>query len=151
MDVSSFSEIEDKFLDYVNTYVYCNVATVDTKNRPRSRIMHPVWEGSTGWIISWQATLKSKHIANNPHVSLAYFCHDKNYPMYIDCTATWETDRDEMWRVWDYYKVARQPMGFDPEPHFGDIDHEHFGLLKLIPWRIELYTLGKESIIWKTQ
>lgn len=149
MDVSSFSEIEDKFFDAVNQYVYCNLATVDSKNRPRSRIVHPVWEGATGWIISWQATLKSKHIANNPHVSLAYFCHDMGHPIYIECTAKWETERDEMWRVWNYYKVAPQPMGFDPEPHYGDIDHEHFGLLKLTPWRIELYTLGGESIVWK--
>lgn len=148
MNVESFHAIEDRFLVYVNQYVYCNMATIDTQNRPRSRIVHPVWEGSTGWIISWQATLKSKHIANNPYVSLSYFCHDKAYPIYIECTVRWEDNRDEMWRVWEYYKVAPKPMGFDPEPHFGDIDHEHFGLLKLIPWRIELYELVGESTIW---
>lgn len=137
MDVVDFAEIEQQFLDYVNTYVYCNMATVDAKGRPRSRIMHPVWEGAIGWNISWRASLKSKHLVQNPHVSLSYFCHDKSYPIYIDCTAEWVMDRDEMWRVWNYYKVARQPMGFDPEPHYGNIDHEHFGLLKFRPYRIE--------------
>lgn len=106
MNVSSFSDIEEQFLDNVNTYVYCNVATVDTQNRPRSRIIYPVWEGSIGWIISWQATLKSKHIANSPHVSLAYFCHDMNHPMYIECTAEWETDRDETWRVFSPSQIG---------------------------------------------
>ena len=151
MYIADFSEIEEKFLDYVNNYVYCNLATVDSQNRPRSRIMHPVWERSTGWVISWHKTLKFKHIANNPHVSLAYFCHDFNHPVYVECKAEHETDRDEMWRVWEYFKVARKPMGFDPEPQFGDIDHHQFGLLKLIPWRIELYTLGGESIIWENR
>ena len=110
-------------------------------------MMHPVWEDSTGWIISWPATLKSKHLEHNPHVSLAYI-QDRDKPVYIECTAGWVTDRAEQMRVWEFYKTVPPPMGFDPEPHYGSIDHMHFGLLRLIPWRIELYTLRGEAIIW---
>jgi general stress protein 26 len=149
MEVATFAEIETEFLARVSDSVYCNMATVDLKNRPRSRIMHPIWEGAIGWVISWPESLKAAHLRRNPHVSLAYFCHDKNKPVYVDCTAEWLTDRTAQQRVWEFYRTVPPPIGFDPTPHYGSIDHPHFGLLKLIPWRIELYTLGGESIIWR--
>jgi hypothetical protein len=124
------------------------MATVDRHNRPRSRVIHPVWEDSTGWVISWPETPKFRHLAHNPQVSLAYLA-DPYKPVYVDATAEWLTDRAEQMRVWDYYKTVPPPMGFDPEPHYGSIDHHHFGLLRLIPWRIELYTLNGESVIWR--
>ena len=148
MRVATFADLQTEFLERVQQAVYCNMATIDFENRPRSRIVHPVWEESTGWIISWPATPKFKQIERNAHVSLAYI-HDINKPVYVDGTAVWVTDRDEQWRVWHFYKTAPPPMGFDPEPHFGTIDHMHFGLLKIIPWRIELYTLRGEAIIWQ--
>jgi len=50
MEVSSFTEIEAEFTERVQRIVWCNVATIDTLDRPRSRILHPLWEGATGWI-----------------------------------------------------------------------------------------------------
>jgi hypothetical protein len=50
MEVRSFAEIEEGFIRRVHTMVWCNMATVDGKQRPRSRIVHPIWEGQTGWI-----------------------------------------------------------------------------------------------------
>ena len=50
MDVNDFSEIEDEFNARVQRIVWCTVTTVDEEGRPRARILHPVWEGSTGWI-----------------------------------------------------------------------------------------------------
>ncbi|MBI5960834.1 MAG: pyridoxamine 5'-phosphate oxidase family protein [Chloroflexi bacterium] len=148
MDVPTFAEIETEFLQRIRHHVYCTMATIDLKNRPRSRIMHPVWEGAAGWIISWPESPKAKHLQHNPHVSLAYFCHDTTKPVYVECTAGWMTDRTEQQRVWEFYKTVPPPLGFDPTPHYGTIDHPLFGLIKLIPWRIELCTLGGESVIW---
>jgi hypothetical protein len=37
-----------------------------------SRVLHPIWEGSTGWILTHRGSHKSKHLAANPHTSLAY-------------------------------------------------------------------------------
>lgn len=144
VELDSFAEIEAEFLSRVQKAVYCNMATVDRQNRPRSRVMHPVWEGSVGWIISWPETLKSKHLMHNPHVSLAYV-QEPHQPVFVDCTASWVTDRNEQLRVWDYYKVAPPPMGFDPEASYGSINHHYFGLLKLLPWRIELFDLKIEN------
>jgi general stress protein 26 len=145
MEVSSFSEIQEEFLARVSQAVYCSMATVDRQNRPRSRILHPVWEGLTGWVISWPATHKTKHLQHNPYVSLAYICHDIYHPVYVDCTAEWVEDRQEQQRVWAYFQTVPPPLGFDPQPHYGSIDHPHFGLLKLTPWRIELFNLSQSA------
>lgn len=150
MIVSSFHEIQAEFLARVNQAVYCNLATVDANNRPRSRIMHPVWEESIGWIISSPTSPKAQHLQANPYVSLAYI-HDSQNPVYIDGTAEWVTNRDEQGRVWDFYKTVPPPMGFDPEPHYGSIDHVHFGLLKITPTQIMLYTLNQPALIWRQQ
>jgi general stress protein 26 len=148
MRVSTFEELQAEFLGRVSHIVYANMATIDTHDRPRSRIVHPIWEGATGWIVSWPATPKSKHLAHNPHVSLAYI-KDIEKPVYVECTAEWAHDRAEKLRVWNVIKAAPPPMGFDPEPVFGTIDHIHFGLLKLTPSRVELYTLRGDPIIWQ--
>ena len=47
MDVASFSDIEKEFMDRVARIVWCTVTTVDTQDRPRARLLHPIWEGST--------------------------------------------------------------------------------------------------------
>jgi general stress protein 26 len=148
VEVVAFADMQTEFLERVSPMVYASMATVDTKDRPRSRVVHPVWEGSTAWIVSWPETLKSKHLARNPHVSLAYI-KDVQKPVYVECTAEWKNDRAEKLRVWDVIKQTPPPMGFDPEPFWGTVDHVHFGLLKLTPWRIELYTLRGEPIIWR--
>lgn len=128
--------------------VYCSMATIDRRNRPRSRVLHPIWEGSTGWAISWPQSHKAKHLAHNPYVSLAYI-QDKDRPVYVDCVAEWVDDPAEQQRVWNLHKTIPPPLGFDPEPHYGDIHHHFFGLLRFTPWRIELGNLQEEPVIWR--
>src|SRR2546427_2809668 len=41
MDVASFDEIEQEFMERVRGIVWCSVATVDRRGRPRSRILTP--------------------------------------------------------------------------------------------------------------
>lgn len=144
MEVTDFSEIEDEFIRRVHTMVWCNVATVDRLQRPRSRILHPIWEGGTGWIATHRNSYKNTHVAHNPYVSLAYIT-DINKPVYADCTAEWVEDRDQKVRVWDLFKNTPPPLGYDPAIDFVSPDHEKFGLLKLTPWRIALVTFPAES------
>ncbi len=150
MEVSTFSEIQAEFMWRVSQAVYCTMATVDRQSRPRSRILHPIWDGPTGWAISWKDSHKSKHLEVNPYVSLAYiYDHDK--PAYADCRAEWIEADEEKLRIWDLYKNTPPPLGFDPEPHYGDIHHKYFDLLKFMPWRIELANLGGESMVWRNK
>ena len=144
MQVSRFSEIEQEFIKRVHTMIWCNVATVDRRGRPRSRILHPIWEASTGWILTHRNSHKSKHLAHNPYVSLAYIT-DIHKPVYADCVATWVDDITQKQRVWELFRDTPPPLGFDPAQDFVSPEHAKFGLLRLTPWRITLVTFPAES------
>lgn len=144
MKINDFSEIEAEFLQRVHTMVWCNVATVDSRGRPRSRILHPIWEGQTGWIGTHRTSFKSSHLADNPYVSLAYIT-DIMKPVYVDCRAEWVDDQAEKQRIWDLFKNAPPPLGYDPADTFIQPDHPDFGLLKLTPWRIAIVTFPAPS------
>ena len=148
MEATTFADVEVEFLERIQKAVYCSMATIDRKGRPRSRIIHPVWDGPIGWVISWPESHKAKHLKHNPYVSLAYI-PDKNKPVYVDAVAEWIDDVEEKNRIWELHKTTPPPLGFDPQPHYGNINHQYFGLLRFTPWRIELGHLGDESIIWR--
>ena len=143
MEILNFSEIEEEFIQRVHSMVLCNAATVDSKGRPRSRVLHPIWEGKTGWITTHRNSFKSKHLALNPHMSLAYI--DANKPVYVDCTAEWVDELAEKERIWEMFRNAPPPLGFDPALVFERVDHENSGLLKLTPWRIALVSFPAPS------
>ena len=159
MEVDSFADIAEQFNDRVNRLVWCTVTTIDRKGRPRSRILHPVWEGSTGWIATGRTSLKSKHIADNPYVSVTYFDLPAGNPLcqqqiYAECKAEWDDDPAEKQRVWDLIKNAPPPVGYDPAMFFQSVENPEFGALKLTPWRVELSALsdlmtGTEPQIWR--
>lgn len=152
--IVSFTDIEEEFIQRVHTMVWCNVATLDSKNRPRSRILHPIWEVQDGQPIGWIATLrhspKSKHLARHPYVSLAYIA-DLVKPVYVDCRAEWDDTLETKQRIWDMFHTAPPPLGYDPTPIFKAVDDPNFGMLKLIPWRIELANAAArpaEHLVW---
>ncbi len=154
MDVASFTEIEEEFNARVSRIVWCTVATVDRQGRPRTRILHPIWEGSTGWIATGRHSLKEKHLAANPYLSVSYW-DQEHQQVYADAKAEWQDDQDEKLRIWNRYKDTPPPYGYDPAIIWqAGPDDPEYGLLKLTPWRIELYALqdlitGAEPKVWK--
>jgi hypothetical protein len=151
-DVASFDEIAEEFERRVRRIVWAIVATIDTANRPRTRLLHLLWEGATGWIATEPASLKAKHLAINPHVSVGYA--DPVEPVYVEANAAWVADPREKERVWNFIKGEPEPYGFDPAiiPQWRDgPGSARFGLLRLAPSRIELYKAPPqtESRIWK--
>lgn len=154
MEVSSFAEIEEEFRRRVQRTVWCTVATVDSKGRPRTRILHPVWEGTTGWIGSNPNSPKARQIEANPYVSLSYW--DQNHEqVYVDARAEWIDDRAEQERIWNLFKSLPQPYGYDMGMIWqGGLDDPGFGVLKIMPWRIELFSLnnmfsGEGARVWR--
>ena len=150
MRIANFADIADEFLERVNRMVWCNVATIDSKGRPRSRILHPVWQGNIGWITTRRLSPKAKHLEHHPFVSLAYIA-DVVKPAYADCKAEWVEDRAIKQDIWQLLLTTPPPLGFDPAPIYGSVDHPDFGLLKLTPWRIEVTsvaTVPPERKIW---
>ena len=144
MEITHFSEIETEFVERVHRIVWCTAATVDRQGRPRSRILHPIWEGATGWVGTHRHSFKSKHLAHNPFMSLSYVESAMN-PIHVDCKTEWVDDRDQKERVWNLFKNAPEPLGFDPASTFGSVHDDDFGVLKLTPWRIALIQFPAKS------
>jgi len=153
MDIASFAEIEEEFMKRVSRIVWCTVATVDRQGRPRSRILHPIWEGATGWIATGRQSFKAKHLARNPYVSLCYW-DPQHQQVYVDCTAEWEDRIEEKRRLWELYESTPPPVGYDLSLFWKSPEDPTLGLLKLTPWRIEVWSLadmvsGKAPRVWR--
>jgi general stress protein 26 len=155
--VTDFAEIADEFTKRVSRIVWCTVATVDTKGRPRTRILHPIWEtdgGLAGYIATGRQSLKEKHLARNPHVSLTYWdqAHEQ---VYVEATAEWADEASEKRRIWDLYKATPPPYGYDPAMIWREGPGQpDFGVLRLTPRRVELYGLadlmaGRPPAVWR--
>jgi hypothetical protein len=144
--ISDFDGIADEFRRRAHAATWCSVATVDSRGRPRSRVLHPIWEGRTGWIGTRRSSFKARHLALNPHVSLTYMA-DLERPVYVDCVAEWADDRADREHAWNLFLHAPPPLGYDPAPIFKDLDG--FGLLRLIPWRIDLVDTPFQRRVWR--
>jgi general stress protein 26 len=142
MDVESFSDIETELMERISRIVWCTVTTVDRKGRPRGRILHPIWEGSTGWIATGRMSFKARHLSENPFVSLAYW-NPQYEQVYADCRAEWVDDPKEKARLWDPFKATPEPLGYDLGLFWKRADDPGYRLLKLDPWRVELWALGE--------
>jgi general stress protein 26 len=153
MDVASFAEIQQEFNARVQRIVWATVATVDSRSRPRSRILHPIWEDATGWIATGRQSFKARHIARNPYVSLSYW-DQQHQQVYADCLAAWEDGLEQRRRIWELFKSTPGPYGYDPGLFWPSPEDATFGLLKLTPWRVELYGLqdlasGASQLVWR--
>jgi general stress protein 26 len=152
MATQTLATIVDDFIAGVHSEVWCNFATLDTQNRIRSRVLHPIWEktpdGVVGWIATGRTSLKAKHLEHNPHASLCYMKNPLK-PIYIECRTEWIDDTNQKKRIWDLFVSTPQPLGYDLAPFFGSVDNPGYGLLQLTPWRIELGDLFGEARVWK--
>ncbi len=99
MRVETFAEIEPGFIERAHRTVWCDMATVGPDGRPRTRIVHPVWEGGTAHVTSLRIGPKANDIDRNPYVSLAYV-GDPMKPAYAECIASWVDDRAERIAIW---------------------------------------------------
>jgi general stress protein 26 len=146
METHHFEHIEREFSRRVREIMWCSAATVDRHNRVRSRVLQPIWEGSTGWVASCRYSLKSEHLSHNPYLSLTYI-DDPYTPIYVDCLAQWVDDLPVKRRIWHLFCTL--PQGYDLTQFHAGPDSPRFGILKLTPWRIELANLFAESRIWR--
>jgi len=152
--IDRLSALVDDFLSIAHTQVLCSASTQDTRNRLRSRLLHPIWEPSAEALIGWVATttgsLKTKHLAHNPYMSLCYMNpKDAFKPLYVDCRAEWVEDKAEKRRICDLFSTTPPPLGYDLLSGLGSYDNPSYALLKLIPWRVELADWYGEARVWQ--
>jgi hypothetical protein len=134
--------VQKEFIEMAHRIVWCTVATVDRLGRPRSRILHPYWELDgdelVGWIVTRPTPVKVAHLANSPYLSCSYWdpTHDT---ASADCRAEWIDDVPTRQRVWELYREAPEPLGFDFWTVFEDgPPSEIVSLLRLTPYRLRI-------------
>ncbi|TCC05413.1 pyridoxamine 5'-phosphate oxidase family protein [Kribbella soli] len=133
--------VQKEFLDRAHRIVWCTVATVGPDNRPRTRILHPIWElydELTGWIVTRATPVKVRHLTHSSYVSCSYW--EPGHEVAVaDCEAEWVTDAATRQRVWELYRDAPAPLGYDFWSVFPDgPSGESPSLLRLTPYRLRL-------------
>ena len=160
--MTDLATVAPAFVEMAHRIVWATVATVDRQSRPRSRILHPLWqwdgEALTGLIATGPTPVKRAALEHSPFVSVTYWTptHDT---ATAECRATWIFDDDERRAVWSAFAAAPAPVGYDPAivPVWVDgPTSPAFAALHLEPWRVRVFPgtillgAGGELLSWPT-
>ena len=67
--MDELSETAPAFVEMAHRIVWASVATVGPDERPRSRVLHPIWEWDgerlTGWVATGPTPLKVEHLEHS--------------------------------------------------------------------------------------
>ena len=149
-----------RFVAIAHAIVWCTLGTVDAAGRPRSRLVHPVWEelddgGLTGWLTTRSATPKLRHIEATPYVSCSYWS-EKHDVAVAECHARAVTDPGEREQAWAAVAATPAPAGFDPATIWPGGPHDPgFALVRMRPWRLRFaradeLAAGRAPEVWMT-
>jgi len=142
--VSKLQDVAPAFVEMAHRIVWCSAATVDAKGRPRSRILHPIWQWTgerlDGWIATGPTPMKRAHLAASPYLSLSYWAPSQD-TCVAECRASWLLDDETRAMVWDLFKNGPEPVGYDPAmiPGWDGPTSEGFAALQLEPWRLRVF------------
>ena len=132
------------FVEMAHRIVWASAATVDKRGRPRSRVLHPlwIWDGVSlhGWIATGPSPLKRAQLEASPFIALNYWAPTQDTCL-AECRASWAFDDATRTRVWNLFKEAPAPVGYDPAiipPWSGGPTSPAFAALRLEPWRLRL-------------
>lgn len=142
--MDELTKVAPAFVEMAHTIVWCSAATVDGNGRPRTRILHPIWQWDGNDLVGWIATsptpVKLAHLEASPYMSLNYWTpsHDT---CVADCHVEWVFDDETRTKVWDIFKNGPEPVGYDPAiiPAWTSPTAEAFAVLKLSPWRLRVF------------
>lgn len=143
--MSELTDVAPAFVEMAHRIVWATAATVDSNGRPRSRVLHPywIWDGETihGWIATGPTPLKRAHLERNPSISLNYWApnHDT---CVAECATRWAFDDETRKMVWQLFKDAPEPVGYDPAiiPAWKDGPlSPAFAALRVDPWRLRVF------------
>ena len=75
--MASLEQTAPAFVEMAHRIVWCSAASVDRQGRPRSRVLHPLWQWDgkrlSGWIATGPTPTKRAHLAASPYLSLNYW------------------------------------------------------------------------------
>jgi hypothetical protein len=142
--VTTLEQIAPAFVEMAHSIVWASAATVDANGRPRTRILHPIWEWDGtdlfGWIATVPTPLKRAHLAAHPEMSVSYWTtnHDT---CSADSLVEWYLDDDTCTAVWNRFANGPDPVGYDPRiiPQWADgPTSPDFAALRLSPYRLRV-------------
>ncbi|MGW6501681.1 pyridoxamine 5'-phosphate oxidase family protein [Nonomuraea angiospora] len=151
--MTSFAEIEAEFNAIVGATVYATMVTVDARNRPRTRVLIPIWENvdgrPLGWLATYRTPVKVAHLAGNPHTSFSYW-RPGNNSVAVDAVASWADGLDVRRRVWDLYRATSpRGAGYDLGGFWHSPADPKLHVLRLDPFRVQVIRgMDLRSRIW---
>jgi hypothetical protein len=128
------AELVEDLAEIVGRIVWSVVSTTDRAGRPRSRVMHPVWDfgAMTGVVGTRRTPVKVAHLARQPAVTCAYWSPEHD-AAFVDCVASWVPE-GELAVAW-----ADLAKGYDPTTVWRDgPGAADFAALRLRPYRIQV-------------
>ena len=140
----------ESFFEQVSRVVWCTLATVDGRGRPRSRLVHPVWDvvdgKLTGWLLARAETLKVSHVEANPFVSCSYW-DPSQHTAVAECRAY----RHDTAEAWERTAAAPAPLGYDPASLgvWNSPDDPGCAAIRLEPWFVRVVEVGKAPVVWR--
>ncbi|AQA01980.1 pyridoxamine 5-phosphate oxidase [Mycobacterium sp. MS1601] len=142
--MSALEDVAPAFVGMAHQIVWASVATVGADGRPRSRMLHPIWEWDgttlTGWIATGPTPIKRAHIAAHPYVSINYWAssHDT---CSAEASVEWVVGDAQKIELWNRFKEGPAPVGYDPaiiEPWADGPTSPAFSGWKLTPSRLRV-------------
>jgi hypothetical protein len=139
----ALADVAPAFVEMAHRIVWCTAATTGVDGRPRTRVLHPIWEWDgtslTGWIATSPSSPKAADLAAVPAMSLTYWAPDHD-TCTAECHAEFETDSAARRVGWDRFAEGPAPVGYDPAvvPQWTSPDAEAFGILRLAPHRLRV-------------
>ncbi|TPG25650.1 pyridoxamine 5'-phosphate oxidase family protein [Mycolicibacterium hodleri] len=159
--MTPLDQIAPAFRDMAHSIVWASVATVDREGRPRTRILHPIWQWDDselfGWIATVPSPVKRAHLDAHREMAVSYWTPSQD-TCSAECAVQWHTDDETCRQVWDRFANGPEPVGYDPHiiPMWSDgATSEHFAVLRLTPYRLRVMpgavmTAGEgEPLTWK--
>jgi hypothetical protein len=158
--VNELKQVAPAFVEMAHRIVWASAGTVDAKGRPRSRILHPIWQWDgtnlVGWIGTSPTPVKRAHLEASSYMSLNYWApsHDT---CVAECRTKWAFDDDSRTMVWNMFLNTPEPLGYNPTiiPGWESPTCEAFAAIRLEPWRLRvlpgslLAGKGGEVLKWR--
>jgi len=142
--MDELAQVAPAFVEMAHRIVWATAATVDERNRPWTRVLHPIWqfdgERLVGWIGTSPTPTKRAHLSANPYLSLTYW-HPNQDTANAHCRAELLDDDDTRVWLWENFASAPEPVGYDPaiiQPWSGGPTSPAFVALRLEPWRLRV-------------